>query len=269
MSFQPIVPLSGLGGWEFLNRTRARQEASFNAAPQMQRDVTYFTEKFQDIESADQLVSDRRMLRVALGAFGLQDDLDNRAFIRQIIEGGTDDRRALANRLADKRYLSFASALGHMAKTDPVAPKPDLSELSESLAAAYQGRAFEISVGEQDQNMRLALSLQRELPQLAESYSTEASRWFAALGNPPLRQILETGLGLPKEFGMLDIDSQLIRMQSAMRNRFGTSDLLDMAEPENLKKLTHRFLIMAQIKQVQSEMSVNNTALVLLQNLRR
>ena len=266
MSFRPIVPLSGFGGWEFLNRTRARQEASFNAAPQMQRDVAYFKEKFEGITTADQLVADRRLLRVTLGAFGLQDDLDNRAFIRQIIEGGTDDRRALANRLADKRYFALASALGHLAKTDPVELQP---ELAERLTTSYKGRAFEISVGEQDQNMRLALSLQRELPQLAESYSTEASRWFAALGNPPLRQILETSLGLPKAFGLLDIDDQVTRMQSAMRNRFGTSDLLDMADPENLKKLTQRFLIMSQIKEVQAEMSVNNTALLLLQNIRR
>lgn len=266
MSFQPIVPASGLGGWEFLNRTRERQEASFNSAPQMQRDISYFQEKFQSITSAEQLVADRRLLRLTLGAFGLQDDLDNRAFIRQIIEGGTDDRRALANRLADKRYFELASALGHLAKDNDVEVQP---ELTGRLTASYKGRAFEISVGEQEQSMRLALTLQREMPRLTESYSTDASRWFAALGNPPLRQILETSLGLPKEFGMLDIDSQVTRMQSAMRKRFGTSDLRDMAEPENLKKLTHRFLIMSQIKEVQAEMSVNNTALILLQNIRR
>lgn len=265
MSFQPVVPLSGLGGWAFLNRTRARQEASFNAAPQLQRDVAYFEEKFQKISTGDQLVADRRLLRVTLGALGLQDDLDNRAFIRQIIEGGTDDRRALANRLADKRYFALASALGHLAKTDPTDLQPDLAE---RLTASYKGRAFEISVGEQDQTLRLALSLQRELPQLAENYSTQASRWFAALGNPPLRQLLETSLGLPKEFGLLDIDDQVTRMQSAMSKRFGTSDLLDMADPEKLKALTHRFLIMSQIREVQAEMSANNVALILLQNIR-
>ena len=232
MSFKPILPLSGLGGWAFLNRTRARQEASFNATPQIQRDVAYFREKIAGTQTADQLVSDRRLLRVTLGAFGLQDDLDNRAFLRKIIEDGTDDRRSLTNRIADKRYLALATALGHLAKSSS-APPP-AADLADRLTAAYQGRAFEISVGEQDPNLRLALSLQRDLPQLAESYSTEVSRWFAVLGNPPLRNILETSLGLPKEFGRINIDDQVTRMRSAMQRRFGVTDLRDMTSPEQL-----------------------------------
>ncbi|PZX47213.1 uncharacterized protein DUF1217 [Roseinatronobacter thiooxidans] len=263
MSFQPVLPLSGLGGWAFLTRTRARQEASFNASPPIQRDVDYFRQKFAEIQSAEQLVADRRVLRVALGAFGLQDDLDNRAFIRQIIEGGTDERTALANRLADKRYFALSSALAHLAGPDARAAPPDLAE---RLSASYQGRAFEISVGDQDQTFRLALSLQRELPQLTESFSTDAARWYAALGNPPLRKILETSLGLPKEFGLLDIDEQAARMKTAMRKRFGTSDLLEMSGAKQLEKLTQRFLIMSQVQDIQSGMTASSTALFLLQN---
>lgn len=266
MSFKPILPLAGLGGWTFLSRTRARQEASFNATPQIQRDVAYFREKFSGVQTAEQLVSDRRLLRVTLGAFGLQDDLDNRAFIRKIIEGGTDDRSALANRISDKRYFALADSLAHLAKSDPAKPAPGLAD---RLSAAFQGRAFEISVGEQDQNLRLALSLQRELPELIESYSTEKSRWYATLGNPPLRRILETSLGLPKEFGLLDIDDQVTRMRTALQKRFGVSDLADMTPPDQLEKLTRRFLIMAQVQDVQAGITGNNAALILLQNMRR
>ncbi|ATX65805.1 DUF1217 domain-containing protein [Roseinatronobacter bogoriensis] len=263
MSFQPVLPVSGLAGWAFLNRTRERQEDSFNAAPAMQRDVAYFQEKFPGIQTAEELVSDRRLLRVTLGAFGLQDDLDNRAFIRQVIEGGTEERTALANRLADKRYFALSSALEHLAGTGGKAAPDDLIG---KLTASYQGRAFEVSVGEQDQTLRLALTLQRELPKLAEDFSSETSRWYAALGNPPLREILETGLGLPKEFGRLDIDDQVTRMRAALQNRFGVSDLLEMSQPENLEKLTHRFLIMSQLNDMQSAMTSSSTALFLLQN---
>lgn len=266
MSFQPVLPLSGLAGWAFLGRTHDRQEASFNATPPMQRDVAYFQKRFPAIQTAEELVADRRILRVTLGAFGLQDDLDNRAFIRQIIEGGTSDRTALANRLADKRYFALSNALGHLAKSEPSEMPADLTE---RLTAKYQGRAFEISVGEQDQSLRLALALQRELPQLSESFSTEASRWYAALGNPPLRKILETSLGLPKEFGLLDIDEQAKRMQNALQKRFGVSDLIEMTSPDQLQQLTRRFLIMTQIQDSQSTMTGSSTALFLLQNMQR
>lgn len=266
MSFSPIIPAPGLTGWSFLTRTRARQEQSFAKTPTVARDVSHFRAKFAQVETAEALVSDRRLLRVALGAFGLQDDLDNRAFMRKLLEDGTTDRRALANRLADKRYLAFATAFAHLTPGSAKAPARDLTE---RIVTQYQSRAFEIAVGEQDQTMRLGLSLQRELPQLVEQYSSEDARWFGALGNPPLRAILETTLGLPREFGQLDLDDQVRRMRSAMQRRFGTSRIDELAHPETLAKLTTRFQVMSQLRESQSVMSGAATALTLLQTMRR
>lgn len=261
MSFQPILPLSGLAGWAFLNRTKERQEASFNATPMIERDVAYFKEQFPRIQSASELVENRRMLKVALGAFGLQDDLDNRAFIRQILEGGTEDRRALANRLADKRYLAFATAFSFLA--EPGLPAAG-AELMEQVVTSYRSREFEIAVGEQDRSMRLALTLQRELPELADSYTTDQARWFAILGNPPLREVLEISLGFPKEFANLDIDTQLSRMQAAARKRYGTSEVTELAQDGRLSALTERFLVMSQIAQSPVNTSSASVALLLL-----
>lgn len=262
MSFQPILPLSGLAGWAFLNRTKERQEASFNAAPQRERDVASFKERFASIQSARELVENRQVLKVALGAFGLQDDLDNRAFIRKVLEDGTDDRGALANRLSDKRYLAFATAFGFL-----TAPDGDASReaLLEQIVTAYRSQEFEIAVGEQDRSMRLALTLQRELPELAQTYSTDQARWFAILGNPPLREVFETSLGFPKQFAGLDIDTQLTRMQEAARKRFGTSDVTELAQDERLSVVTERFLIMSQLAQSPIDTSPANVALILLQ----
>ena len=99
--FTPIVPTGGLTGWTLLNRTLDQQTQLFNAAPSLQRDTEYFRQNISEVQNAEALVSDRRLLRVALGAFGLGDDINNRAFIKAILEQGTDDRGALANRLSD------------------------------------------------------------------------------------------------------------------------------------------------------------------------
>ena len=77
MSFQPIIPMSGLGGWAFLNATRNSQTKAFEQSPAISRDTDYFEARIGDIDSAEALVSDRRLLRVALGAFGLQDQMQN------------------------------------------------------------------------------------------------------------------------------------------------------------------------------------------------
>ncbi len=266
MSFIPLIPTSGLAGWAFLTRTKERQEASFAATPAIDRDARYFQDKIAGIDTADGLVSDRRLLRVALGAFGLQDDLDNRAFIRKVIEEGTSDRGALANRLSDKRYLAFATAFAHLSPASGTSRPPDLAD---RVVTQFKARAFEVAVGDQDQTIRLAMTLQRDLPGLVSQYGSDTARWFGALGNPPLRQVLETSLGLPKEFGALDIDEQAKRMRAAMQKRFGTSEIETLAAPDTLNKLTRRFLVMSQLRETQTAMTGAATALTLLQNMRR
>ena len=47
---------------------------TFTKSIELKRDTEYFQEKISSITSAEELVSDRRLLTVALGAFGLQDD---------------------------------------------------------------------------------------------------------------------------------------------------------------------------------------------------
>lgn len=266
MSFTPLIPTSGLAGWAFLTRTKERQEASFAATPAIDRAARYFQDKIAGIDTADGLVSDRRLLRVALGAFGLQDDLDNRAFIRKVIEEGTSDRGALANRLSDKRYLAFATAFAHLSPTSDTTRPPDLAD---RMVTQFKTRAFEVAVGEQDETMRLAMTLQRDMPGLVSQFGSDSARWYGLLGNPPLRKILETSLGLPKEFGALDVDEQVKRMRGAMQKRFGASEIEKLATPQMLEKLTRRFLVMSQLRDSQTAMTGAATALMLLQNIRR
>lgn len=266
MSFQPVIPISGLAGWSFLQRTKERQEASFSQTPLLQRDTAYFRETIGKITSAEELVSDRRLLRVAIGAFGLQDALDSRALLRQVIEGGTEDPRSLANRFSDKRFLSLAKGFAHLAKGADLTSVP--SDLVDTVIEAFNRREFQIAVGNQDESMRYALAIQSDLPELVKNYGSDRARWFALLGNPPLRKVFETTLGLPKEFGMLDIDEQLKRITQLAQNRFGTADLQEIADSQLLEDLVKRFMIMSQLREMQSGMSSANVALQLLQTAR-
>ena len=108
--FQPVLPLSGLPGWVLLNRTLESQTEAFNASPQIVRDTDYFVENIGNVRTAAELVSDRRLLPVALGAFGLDDDINNRALLQKVMEDGTAAPASLANRLADERYAQLSVA---------------------------------------------------------------------------------------------------------------------------------------------------------------
>ncbi|SEL15007.1 Protein of unknown function [Roseivivax marinus] len=112
MSFTPVIPASGLAGWAYLSRTRQDQQRIHENSAQTQRDIAAFKFRIGDIETADQLLDDRATLRVALGAFGLEEEIGNRAFLERVLTSDLSDRTSLANKLSDKRFLAFAQAFG-------------------------------------------------------------------------------------------------------------------------------------------------------------
>lgn len=164
MTFQPVLPLSGYAGWGFLKRTVDRQQAVQQTQPAQQRDEAYFRQKIGSISTAGQLVSDRRLLRVALTAFGLEGDVNNRAFVQKILEGGTIKADSLANRLADKQYQKFSAAFGF---GDFSVPRTKISTFPDEVLARFRSRSFETAVGAQNNTYRLGLNAERELPELA------------------------------------------------------------------------------------------------------
>ncbi len=266
MSFRPVVPFGGFAGWSFLSRTREAQQAAFEQSPSIERGLAYFKENIGKATTAEALVSDRRLLSVALGAFGLGGDLENRYFIRKVLEEGTRGDDALANRLADKRYRALSRAFGF---GDSPVPNTARSGFADKIGAMYQDRRFEIAVGQQAPDMRLALNLTRELKPLAADDSTEATKWFTVMGSPPLRKVFETALGLPSSFGALDIERQLGMFREKAAQVFGDDTIAQFAEPARQDELLRLFLARSQIADGVDSIGSARTALTLLQNAAR
>ncbi|MDP4032551.1 MAG: DUF1217 domain-containing protein [Pseudorhodobacter sp.] len=262
MSFAPVLPLSGYGGYSFLKRTMPSQKAAFEAAPALKRDEDYFREKIGSIKTAEALVSDRRLLKVALGAFGLDADINNRHFVKKVLEGGTLKDDALANRLADKQYLAMSAAFGF---GDFAVPSTQISDFADKIVSAFKARQFEAAVGEQNDDMRLALNAERELANLAKRNIGENTKWFTLMGSPPLRQVFEIAFGLPKSFAALDLDRQLSTFRSRAEKAFGTADLSQFSEPAQVDKLVRRFLVRSEAAAGFSSTTKGAAALQLLQ----
>ncbi|WP_297773956.1 DUF1217 domain-containing protein [uncultured Roseovarius sp.] len=265
MNFEPVLPLGGLPGWALLNRTLERQTDLFNKSPQIVRDTEYFELTIGSIKTPEALVSDRRLLRVALGAFGLQDDIDSRAFIRTILEEGTLDDDALANRLSDDRYKQLAQAF---AFADRPVPRTQLSSFGTEITAQFRRRQFEVAVGDQNEALRLALNAKRELGDIASDTAAEDTRWFRVLGNEPLRRIFEVALGLPDSFAQLDLDRQLDEIKSRAARQLDISSLSDLIDPDLQDDVIRRFLLRDQVAEINVRSS-QSIALTLLQSVPR
>lgn len=264
MSFQPIIPLAGYSGWRFLQRTSEAQQDAFTSRPDISRDTEYFREKIGDIKSAEDLVSDRQLLRVALGAFGLSDDINSKFFIQKILEEGTIESDALANRLSDSRYRNFSEAFGfgdiggagHTVRSD----------FADDIISRFEDGEFQIAVGNQNENLRLAMNFSSSLQDISEQSTTVDSRWFNVMGNPPLRRVVETALGLPSAIASIDIDQQLESFKEKSNSLFGTDDPADFLSDENSEQMIRLFLIRAEASNLSSTSS-GSVALTLLSNI--
>lgn len=261
MSFAPIVPASGLLGYRLLTQTEGPQRAIFEAQPQISRDIDYFNAHIGAVETAGDLVSDRRLLRVALGAFGLDDEIDKRAFIRKVLEEGTEDPDAFANRFTDPRYKEIAAAFGF---GDALGARTFEPGFAADITAAYKDRQFEIAVGDQNESLRLALNFRREIKEYANADDPEGTAWFSVMGDKPLRAVFEGAFGLSEAFGQLDIDRQRDELRSYNNNIFGSKSLEVFQDDEMVEKAIGRFLIRRSIEDGPSAATPGYSALVLL-----
>jgi hypothetical protein len=262
MTFQPVIPITGYAGWRFLQRTLDTQKEAFAQTAVFQRQTDYFRENIGKIKSAEELVSDRRLLEVALGAFGLDEDINNKAFIQKILADGTLSSDALANRLSDKRYAALSREFGF----GDLGSRTNLSTFADKMLARFQDRQFERAVGEINGDMRVALNLASGLKDIFDQELPADAQWFAVMGSPPVRSIFETALGFPSSFGAIDIDQQRTAFEDRARSVFGTDKVADFADPQLQEKLIRLYLVRSETNAFVSA-SGGSVALSLLQSI--
>jgi len=245
MSYVPPLPSGNYSGWLALQRQMPAQRAVFERQPVQQRQAEYFPEKIGNVTTAENLVKDRQLLNVALGAFGLSEDINNRFYIQKILEGGTMREGALALRLSDPRYREIAGAFGF---GDFTTPSTKLSDFADKIISAWQERSFETAVGQVNENLRLALNIQRELGKLASNEDTsDQTKWYSILGQPPLRKVFEVVFNLPLAFGVLNVDRQVQLLSEKAKAFFGDESPAQFSNPENMDKLVRRFLLQSDV----------------------
>lgn len=262
MSFQPIIVGSGLVAWRNLQRTLPDQLNAFQNNAQQKRLTDGFEQKASALTSAVAVVGDRQVLTLALGAYGLQDDVENRFFISRILSEGATDPDALANRMSDSRYKRLATdfALDGLSQFVGVLPNT-----AKEISQDYIQQAFSVAVGEIEPNLRLALNAENEFSRIAALDVSDDAKWFLLMGNPPLRSVVETALGLPQSFGQLDIDKQLEVFREKSRRSFGVGEVDGLAGEDTLDRIVDGFLLKKQLSQGQN-LSSQNIALQLLSN---
>ncbi len=252
------VGLTGIAGWKVLQRSEERQLQAVAQDAVVQRSTEYFREKLSAGLSTDDLIGDYKMLSVALKAYGLEDDLPNKAFIRKVLESDLSDTGSLANRLSDKRYLKLAQAFNLTSEN------LDKAALGKQVTDAYIQREYEARVGAADETYRLSLNAQREVQAMASRGSSNKTLWYEVIGNSALREVFSTALGFGDNYASLPIDRQLEEFTKAADRILGTSDLKEIATSGGIDKMITNYLARSQLASNSIAQNRYSAALTLL-----
>lgn len=184
--------------------------------PTVERQSAYYLENIRNIKSIDEFLADDRIFSYAMTAMGLEDMTYAKAFMRKVLEEGTDDRTAFANQLADQKYKTFAETFNFKRYGETTT---SFSRTQDGIVAKFHRQTLEVREGEQNQGVRLALYFERRAPDITNAYDVLADR--------ALSEAVYTSLGLPQEFAMSDIDKQAAYLEEHLDfDKFGDADYL-------------------------------------------
>lgn len=257
--FQPVIPLSGNSGWQFLQSTYDRQLESFSSSAQVKADRAYFTEKFSKPMTTEAFLDDKRLLRVALTSFGLGGEEWKRGFIDKVLTEAADPESTFLTRLNNSQYTAFAKAFTPL--NGKISVEPDALE---KISTAYAAAAFETAVGDVDDTMRLALNYQSDIAGLMGTGSSENAILYRLLGDVPVRTVLEGALSLPSSMRTLDIDRQAGMLKEALQSKLGINDVRDLADPEKVDQVIRRYHALQSLANGSGGTSSASNALTLL-----
>ncbi|RIJ18370.1 DUF1217 domain-containing protein [Henriciella mobilis] len=257
--YQPAIPLTGYGGWKLLQATYDRQFEGFTKSSTVANDRSYFLEKFSKPVELEDFLSDKRLLRISLTAFDLGGEEWKGGFIRKVMEEAADPASTFLQRLNNPDYTNFSKAFKLFGTKLALT-----SDESEALADQFESAAFREAVGEVNQSMRLSLNYENRIESIAGTSSSEQSKLYRLLGNVPMRTVMETALGLPKDFTKLDIDRQAEILKEQLQSKIGITDVSQLAEPEKIDKVIQRFHAMESINNGPSATTPGYAALTLL-----
>lgn len=160
-----------------------------------------------------------------------------------------------------QRYLQLNQAFGLGTSDDVSATDIDASSISD----LYLTRSFERNIGEQHEEIELALNAERELPALIARSSSDNTKWYQITSSTALRTVFAEAFGFPSTFANMPVDRQVAELKSGMVKMFGSADISALSEQENMDKLVKNYLIRTQINATGISTSYS-TALTILRS---
>ena len=106
----------------------------------MARNAAYYKENIGKVKTVDDFLKNDRLYQYAMKAYGLEDMVYAKAFMKKVLESDLSDANSFANKLTDKRYRDFAAAFSFKSTDAAVAQSSNQTDEMIGLYTATVNR---------------------------------------------------------------------------------------------------------------------------------
>jgi Protein of unknown function (DUF1217) len=209
----------------------------------VQRAIADFTKAVTSATSVKQLLANPSVMNMLLTANGMSDQVGYTALATAALTSKVNDSTSLVNQLTDTRWKTLASTYNFATQ--------GLSAIQNPKAIAAISHAYAQTVWEQNQD-NATPGLANALTFIAQASSAKSVD--AILGNPTLRTVVTTALGIPEQIAFQQIGAQEKAISSQL-------DVTRLQDPKFVESFAQRYLIAYAQNQSNTSSSTDITAL--------
>lgn len=215
-------PITALSNAE---KNETKQVAATAAQPQVARDIAGFRKAVTSAKSVDDLLSNPSAMRVLLTSNGLGDQADYTALAKKALTSDTTDPKSLANTLSDTRWKTTAQTYDFANKGLSIIQDP---KVLDTIANAYAEVTWRQSLDAATPGLSDALAFRQQ--------ASSITSVDQILGDPVLRRVVTTTLGLPLQIAFQPLEAQ----ERAISSRLDTTKF---SKPAFVESFVQRYLI--------------------------
>lgn len=213
--------------------------AATAAQPAVQRAIAQFTSALQSATSVQQLLSNSAVMNVLLTANGLSDQTGYTALAQKALMSNPSDPQSMVNQLSDTRWLPVAQTYQFATKGLAVIQNP---QVMSTITSAYAEVTWRQSLDASTPGLSNALTFRSE--------ASGISSVDQILGDPIMRTVVTTALGLPEQIAFQPLQAQ----EQAISSRL---DISQFQNPSFVNSFTQRYLIAANAAAASSSSSTS------------
>ncbi|MEW7007078.1 DUF1217 domain-containing protein [Lentilitoribacter sp. EG35] len=229
--------MTTLTDYRLITRDMSASLKRVSEEPVVSRETKYYLENISKVDTIEDFLADDRLFSYAMKAHGLEEMTYAKGLIRKVLEGGTEDEDALANKFTDPRYKAFAEAFDFKTHEGNATI---FTKAQQGTVDKYLQQTLEENAGNDNQGVRLALYFERKLPEILEDSSSDRSIAFSLLGDNALGEVIRTALSIPPESAAANID----RQADAILDKL---DFDELKTPEGLTKFLEDFTALWEV----------------------